>query len=134
MLNFLTEFYSILIAFITFTSSSLCAAIVSAISVNLYPTNVRAMATCFIYMFGRVGGLAGGNLIGFFVENHCNSIFYTFGVLSLGKAFISISFKILFTIEHIKFEFISVCAFVFLLIRKETTNPDKEIQGNECTL
>lgn len=84
-LNFLTEFYTIVIAFITFVSSSLCAAIISAISVSLYPTNVRAMATCFIFMFGRIGGLAGGNLIGIFVENNCSIIFYVFGVLSLGK-------------------------------------------------
>lgn len=76
-----------MIAFVTFTSSGLCAAIVSAISVNLYPTNVRAMATCFIYMFARVGGLAGGNLIGFLIKNHCNVIYYVFGVLSLGMLF-----------------------------------------------
>lgn len=86
-LNFFTEFYSIVTAFIAFTSCSLCAAIVSAISVSLYPTNVRAMATCFIYMFGRVGGLAGGNLIGFLLENNCNVIFYAFGGLSIGMSF-----------------------------------------------
>lgn len=57
----------------------------SAIAVSLYPTNIRAMATCFIFMFGRIGGLAGGNLIGALLENHCNTIFNIFGVLSIGK-------------------------------------------------
>lgn len=85
ILNFLTQFYTIVIAFITFASSSLCAAIVSAISVSLYPTNIRAMATCFIFMFGRIGGLAGGNLIGALVEHHCNSIFNVYGILSIGE-------------------------------------------------
>ena len=83
-LNLLTEFYSIVIAFITFLSSSLCAAIVSAISVSLYPTHIRAMATCFIFMFGRIGGLAGGNLVGVLVENNCNLIFNVFAGLSFG--------------------------------------------------
>lgn len=83
-LNLLTEFYSIVIAFITFLSSSLCAAIVSAISVSLYPTQIRAMATCFIFMFGRIGGLAGGNLVGVLVENNCNLIFNVFAGLSFG--------------------------------------------------
>lgn len=83
-LNFITQFYAIVIAFVTFVSSSLCAAIVSAISVSLYPTNYRAMATCFIFMFGRIGGLAGGNLISALVEHQCNTIFNMYGVLSIG--------------------------------------------------
>lgn len=86
VLNFFTEFYSIVTAIITFTSCSLCASIVIAIAVNLYPTSVRAMATCFIFMFGRIGGLAGGNLIGFLIENNCNIIFYAFGGLSLSTS------------------------------------------------
>lgn len=107
-LNYITEFYSIVIAFVAFLSSSLCAAIISAISVSLFPTNIRAMATCFIYMFGRfvfsrnlrsiyemkqilnlnlcrVGGLVGGNLVGLLVENNCSMIFYVFAVLSISK-------------------------------------------------
>lgn len=84
-LVFLTEFYSILIAFVTFMSASLCAAIIGAISVNLYPTKIRAMATCFIFMFGRIGGLVGSNLIGVFLEDSCSSIFYVFSALTLSK-------------------------------------------------
>lgn len=84
-LVFLTEFYSILVAFITFMSASLFASIIGAISVNLYPTKIRAMATCFIFMFGRIGGLAGSNLIGVFLENSCSSIFYVFSALTISK-------------------------------------------------
>lgn len=83
-LNFLTQFHTIIIAFVIFLSSSLCASIVSAISVSLFPTNIRAMATCFIFMFGRIGGLAGGNLVGVLVENNCSTIFNIFGALSFG--------------------------------------------------
>lgn len=85
LLNYLTQFHAIVIAFITFLSSSLCAAIIGAISVSLFPTNVRAMATCFIFMFGRIGGLVGGNLVGLLVETKCNVIFNVFFVLSLGR-------------------------------------------------
>ncbi|XP_031628518.1 synaptic vesicle glycoprotein 2C-like isoform X2 [Contarinia nasturtii] len=105
-INFLTHFYSIVITFITFVSSSLCAAIVSAISVSLYPTNIRAMATCFIFMFGRIGGLAGGNLIGVLLEHNCSLIFNVFAALSL------------------------ICAFVFLMIKKEIPTPNTT---NNCS-
>lgn len=128
-LNFLTQFYAIVIAFVAFVSSSLCAAIVSAISVSLYPTNIRAMATCFIFMFGRIGGLAGGNLIGALVENRCNTIFNMYGVLSIGmwnnSAFQLmlkqrlLSAKSWIDILTFLFEFLTVCALVFLLIKKE---------------
>lgn len=66
-------------------SASLCAAIIGAISVNLYPTKIRAMATCFIFMFGRIGGLVGSNLIGVFLEDSCSSIFYVFSALTISK-------------------------------------------------
>lgn len=116
-LNYLTQFHTIVVAFIIFLSSSLCASIVSAISVSLFPTNVRAMATCFIFMFGRVGGLSGGNLVGALIETNCSVIFYVYGGLSLGIFFLICHSNERKTINNI---IISVCAFVFLLINKET--------------
>ncbi|XP_055303779.1 uncharacterized protein LOC129569193 [Sitodiplosis mosellana] len=108
-LNFITEFYTIVATFITFQSCSICATITSAISVGLFPTNVRAMATCFIYAFGRIGGLVGTNLVGVLVEHNCNLIFNVFGGLTLS------------------------CAFVFLLIKTEIPEPIQNDQRSECS-
>lgn len=136
-LSLLTEFYSIVIAFVIFLSSSLCAAIVSAISVSLYPTNIRAMATCFIFMFGRIGGLAGGNLVGVLVENNCNLIFNVFAGLSFSKScsynlYVSIKFSPFY---HHLINIFTVCAFVFLSIKKEVPTPtiQPNDQTNDCS-
>lgn len=43
------------------------------------------MATCLIFMFGRIGGLAGANLVGALIETNCSLIFNVFGGLSLGE-------------------------------------------------
>lgn len=82
----MTEFYLIVIAFITFLSSSLCASITLGMSVSLYPTNIRATATCFIFMFGRIGGLTGANLVGALLEHNCTQIFNIYALLSLSKS------------------------------------------------
>lgn len=79
------DFYLIAIAFIPFLSCSITGSTVIAISVTLYPTNVRAMATCFIFMFGRFGSLVGGNLVGLLLENSCDLIFYIFTALVASK-------------------------------------------------
>lgn len=53
-----------------------------AVAVNLYPTQYRAMATSFILMCGRLGGVAGSNIVGLLLEESCSLIFYLFsGVL-----------------------------------------------------
>lgn len=54
-------------------------------SVSLYPTNIRATATCFIFMFGRIGGLTGANLVGALLEHNCTQIFNIYTLLSLSK-------------------------------------------------
>lgn len=78
---YLTEYYLDVVAIIVFTSCSACASIVSAISVNLFTTNIRAMATCCIFMFGRLGGFVGSNLVAQMLENNCTTIFYIYAVL-----------------------------------------------------
>ncbi|EAT32850.1 AAEL014910-PA [Aedes aegypti] len=55
--------------------------IVSAITVDLFPTNLRAMAVCMSSMFGRLGGVIGSNLFGLLLESQCELTFAIPGIL-----------------------------------------------------
>lgn len=68
-----------------FLSAGLCAGIISAISVALFPTNYRAMATCLILMFGRIGAVGGSNFVGLLLDVNCDLIFYLYSALILSK-------------------------------------------------
>lgn len=92
---YLRDFYLIVLALVLFTSCSLCAAVIGAMSVNLFPTTIRGMAMSFIYMFGRIGSAFGSNIVAMLVENHCNLIYYIF------------------------VPFIITCAIVFLTIKQK---------------
>uniref|UniRef100_A0A023ETK8 Putative synaptic vesicle protein n=1 Tax=Aedes albopictus TaxID=7160 RepID=A0A023ETK8_AEDAL len=63
--------------------------IVSAITVDLFPTNLRAMAVCMSSMFGRLGGVVGSNLFGFLLESQCELTFAIPGVLLVTCALLS---------------------------------------------
>lgn len=43
------------------------------------------MAICLSMMMGRVGSMAGSNLIGMFLSTNCGLSFYIFGGLILSK-------------------------------------------------
>lgn len=85
LLNVFSEFYAIVINFVIFLSCIVCGSIVMAIAVNLYPTNYRAMATAFIMMCGRIGGVTGSSVIGLLLDNNCTLIFYLFGGILISK-------------------------------------------------
>lgn len=85
LLNLLTEFYSIVVSFVMFLSCNVCANIVMAVAVNLFPTNYRAMATAFIMMCGRIGGVSGSSIVGFLLNNDCTLIFYLFSGFLISK-------------------------------------------------
>lgn len=40
----------------------------------------RGMALCMVVMFGRIGSVAGGNVIGALLEGNCD---YVFGILAV---------------------------------------------------
>lgn len=41
------------------------------------------MALCLILMFGRLGSVAGSNLVGALIASHCNLIFFVYTGLIL---------------------------------------------------
>lgn len=82
-ISIIPQFYVMAICFMIFLSCGLCGGIISAISIAIFPTNIRAMATCMILMLGRLGAVAGSNFIGIMLNGHCELIFYLYGILIL---------------------------------------------------
>ncbi|XP_013107184.2 synaptic vesicle glycoprotein 2A [Stomoxys calcitrans] len=54
--------------------------VLSAATVELYPTRLRAMAVCISLMMGRLGSVVGANVVGALITNHCETAFITSGV------------------------------------------------------
>lgn len=120
LMDYVDNFYVIVICLVAFVCCGVCSSIVMAVAVNLYPTNCRAMATSFIMMAGRLGSVSGSNFIGFMLENYCTWIFYVFGGILISKWFFEIwiiiyyekeSFDTLFLIHCLG------CALVFMMVK-----------------
>lgn len=89
---------------------------------------IRAMATCLILMFGRLGAVGGSNLVGLLLYGQCEIIFYLYGALIFSK-FICIHITLLLT-QYMKkdatfhnfnfISFISGCSIVCFFLN---TNP-----------
>lgn len=61
--------------------------VVNAIVVDLFPTEIRAMALALSLMCGRLGAVAGSNIIGPLIYKACNFTFYVTALDHLGKVF-----------------------------------------------
>ncbi|XP_055844744.1 synaptic vesicle glycoprotein 2B-like isoform X2 [Episyrphus balteatus] len=49
--------------------------VMSEITVDLYPTNLRGMALCISLMFGRLGGVFGANFVAWLLATNCEMTF-----------------------------------------------------------
>ncbi|CAG9580182.1 unnamed protein product [Danaus chrysippus] len=65
--------------------SGCAASILAAIAVDVFPTCLRAMAMCVMYMVGRTGAAVGSNLLGATLNLHCEQAFCIFGAFTAGK-------------------------------------------------
>ncbi|XP_058058028.1 synaptic vesicle glycoprotein 2B-like [Anopheles bellator] len=66
-----------------------CISVVNACTVDLFPTNLRAMAVCISLMFGRLGSVVGANIVGILLDSHCELTFWISGVSLIGCAVLS---------------------------------------------
>ncbi|XP_045449416.1 organic cation/carnitine transporter 7-like [Melitaea cinxia] len=57
----------------------------TAYSVELFPTSLRATAVGAVLMFGRIGSVVGANVSGIFLAGACSLIFYVFSGLLFRK-------------------------------------------------
>lgn len=85
LLNFVTNFYEIVVCYVAFICCMVCSSIIMAVAVNLYPTSCRAMATSFIMLVGRLGSANGSSVIGLMLHDHCTLIYYVFGGFLISK-------------------------------------------------
>ncbi|XP_058116262.1 synaptic vesicle glycoprotein 2B-like [Anopheles ziemanni] len=66
-----------------------CISVVNACTVDLFPTNLRAMAVCISLMFGRLGSVVGANIVGILLDSHCELTFWISGVSLIGCGVLS---------------------------------------------
>ncbi|XP_031629386.1 synaptic vesicle glycoprotein 2B-like [Contarinia nasturtii] len=78
----LVQIYS----FIGLMCSGIGVNIVNSATVEIYPTNLRAMAICISLMFGRLGSVVGANIAALLLDDHCETVFYLSGttVMAVG--------------------------------------------------
>lgn len=84
-LNFLTEFSSIVISLVLFFTATDSMNIAMAVAVNLYPTKYRGMATSSIMLLGRIGSFVTSNIVGLLLDNPCQSVFNSGGIMAISE-------------------------------------------------
>lgn len=65
----------------------LSISVVNSATVDLYPTNLRAMAVCISLMMGRLGSVVGANVAGVLFEFNCDYAYMVSGISLIGKIF-----------------------------------------------
>ncbi|XP_028026245.1 synaptic vesicle glycoprotein 2C-like [Bombyx mandarina] len=70
--------------------SGCAASILAAIVVDVFPTCLRAMAMCVMYMVGRGGAAVGSNFLGATLDTHCQTAFTVFGVFTAGSTILMV--------------------------------------------
>jgi MFS transporter, VNT family, synaptic vesicle glycoprotein 2 len=85
-----TDYNTILFLMVIFLTCGVCGSILSAVLVDIFPTNVRAMSLCVVLMMGRMGAVVGSNFVSFMIVKECELMFGLFGGLLLVSALISI--------------------------------------------
>ncbi|XP_073828252.1 synaptic vesicle glycoprotein 2B-like [Musca autumnalis] len=63
--------------FLIMLCSGLGTNVMNAIVVDVYPTNLRAMAVCISLMVGRIGSVTGSNVLGALIDTHCEEALYS---------------------------------------------------------
>lgn len=71
--------------FIILLLVGLAVTVVNAVSVDIYPTHLRAMAVCITLMFGRIGSVFGANMGAILLETYCLTTFFISGISLIGN-------------------------------------------------
>lgn len=68
------------------------ASLLGGLCQDLFPTQYKSMAVCFIFMFGRIGSVAGSNLIGLLITTNCTAVLIIYGCLLSSCVILSLLF------------------------------------------
>lgn len=91
VLLFVNDPYFVLMFFCSFmVFAGVSISLVNGAAVSIFPTNVRAMAVCLSLMMGRLGSVAGTNLIGLIMEENCGLTFALFAGCSFIGAILTV--------------------------------------------
>ncbi|EDS25835.1 synaptic vesicle protein [Culex quinquefasciatus] len=66
-----------------------CISVVNAATIDLFPTNLRAMAVCISLMCGRAGSVVGANMVGLLLDSNCELTFWISGASLIGCGVLS---------------------------------------------
>lgn len=105
-----------------FLMGGVAIGVVNAIVVDLFPTEIRAMALSLSLMCGRLGAVTGSNIIGPLIYKACNFTFYVTALDHLGN------WTFLISIEIYLIQFLVLIGIVFMipsssLSEKKMTEP-----------
>lgn len=78
-----TYFYLVLLL------CALATPVVNAATVDVYPTNIRAMAVCILLMMGRLGSVVGTNIFGTLIDAYCPASFLLSGISLIACGFLA---------------------------------------------
>lgn len=67
----------------------LATTVLSSITVDIFPTQLRAMAICISLMCGRIGSVTGTNVVGALLENHCKTGLLIAGISLILSGFLA---------------------------------------------
>ncbi|XP_055845871.1 synaptic vesicle glycoprotein 2B-like [Episyrphus balteatus] len=70
--------------------SGLGTTVVNVIVVDIFPTNLRAMAVCISLMLGRIGSVTGAYVFGTLIEHYCKTSLFVATIPMIACAFLSL--------------------------------------------
>jgi len=84
-----TPIFSIYL-YVLLLACGLAINVVNASTIDLFPTNLRAMAVCISLMFGRLGSVFGSNLVGLLLDSYCDVTFLLSGITLLASGVMAV--------------------------------------------
>ncbi|XP_054727900.1 synaptic vesicle glycoprotein 2B [Anastrepha obliqua] len=83
VVHWLSNFAATVTALILFLAVGNCGGIIGTLTTEFYPTQINAMGMCFVMMIGRLGSVAGGNIVGLTIFNHCDGLLWGFVAITV---------------------------------------------------
>ncbi|KAK3909439.1 Synaptic vesicle glycoprotein 2B [Frankliniella fusca] len=74
----------LVLACIVCAITEMCISLFSSVAVEMFPTNLRAMAVSLSLMCGRLGSIVGNLMFGSLLESACPATFYALGGVLIG--------------------------------------------------